>query len=168
MNRYSLKAIGNRSAALLSIVLLCAAGMDGAMAQPIKDIILNDAVVTDSGGCASVRVRFNFPLRYKRHFPQTSGDELRIHLDPILHTREGQEIIFEREAVRVENEDLLPLVNVIYDGQAASGPYLALHFSQAVRFAVTQGKDYRSIIVTVAVSPDTSPAACLGKGEAEH
>ncbi len=151
--------------ALLSILLL---GMGSAMAQPIKDIILNDAVVTDSSGCATVRIQFNFPLRYKRHFPYVSGDDLRIHVDPILHTSEGHEIVFEREAVRVQNEDLLPLINVIYDGQAAGGPYLTLHFSQAVRFAVAQGKDYRSIIVTVAGSPDIDPAACLTAGEEER
>ena len=147
----------------LAMLLAGAAGT--ALAQPIKDIILNDAVVRERSGCATVRIQFNFPLRYKRHFPYDSGDDLRIHIDPILHTSEGHEIVFEREAVRVENEDLLPLINVIYDGQTPGGPYLTLHFSETVRFAVAQGKDYRSLIVSVAATAGTDPETCLGDGE---
>lgn len=161
MTNYALRRLAGAT------LLLLAVGAGGtAWAQPIKDIILDEAVVSDSNGCASIRIQFNFPLRYKRHFPYESGDDLRISIDPIVHAREGHSMVFEREAVRVQNEDLLPLVNVIYDGQAVDGPYLVLHFSQAVRFAVAQGKDFRSIVVTVVTSDGIDPAACTGAPEA--
>ncbi|HHH35374.1 MAG TPA: hypothetical protein ENK48_00925 [Gammaproteobacteria bacterium] len=146
-------------------LLLSTAGLESAWAQPIKDIILDTAEVHVQDGCAQIRILFNFPLRYKRHFPYEGGDDLRIHVDPVVHAREGHAMIFEREAVRVRNEDLLPLVNVIYDGQAADGPYVALHFSQKVRYTVFQGRDFRSLVVTVTTS-GADPATCDGGDEA--
>lgn len=148
-----------------AVLLMTLAGPGVAWAQPIRDIILNTAEVHVQDGCAQIRILFNFPLLYKRHFPYESGDDLRIHVDPVVHDREGNAMIHEREAVRVRGEDLLPLVNVIYDGQAADGPYVALHFSQPVRYAVTQGRGFRSLVVTVTTS-GADPATCDAVAEA--
>ncbi len=150
---------------LLQILLISVWGlsfMTAPRAQPIKNVILDNAAVYSENGCANIRVNFNFPIRYKQHFPQSGGDDLHIQLTPMINGAEDENLVHIREAVRTRDEDLLPLINIIYDGETATGPYLVLHFSQVVKFAVHQGKDFRSIIISV-FSSDTEHASgrCL-------
>jgi hypothetical protein len=48
---------------------------------------------------------------------------------------------------------------VVYDGEMAGGPYLILQFRKPVVFVVGQGRDFRSVVVTLPkpVQPDCMP-----------
>ena len=138
------------------------------LAQPIKNVILDSATVYSENGCANIRVNFNFPIRYKQHFPRGGGDDLRIQLMPMINGAEDNKLAFIREAVRTKNEDLLPLVNIIYDGEATTGPYLVLHFNQVVKFNVHQGRDFRSILINVFNSDATSASGQCLPTKTEH
>ena len=125
-------------------------------AQSLGVRMLDDIDINDDHGCVSIRVSFAMPVRYVRHFPQTSGKELLIQLTPINIASQDSTALFNRESLSHPHFDGLPLEQVIYEGDNASGPMLSLAFSRTVRFAVSQGKDFRSIVIVVDNRTDTS------------
>ena len=114
-------------------------------------LTLNDVTITEHDTCAVIRVKFNFPLRYVKHFPYKSGDDLRIQFDPIpIAIPPGESsALFTRESVRPPRNDIASLIEVIYEGNVAGGPFLTLYFRHPVVFRVEQGADFRSLNIIV-------------------
>lgn len=117
-------------------------------AQPSRDKILSGVEVDEDTSCAIIKVEFNFPVRYVRHYPYEFGDELRIQLEPIVISPLDREGLSRRESFRPPN-DFAKLIDVIYEGDIIGGPFLTLLFRYPVDFKVQQGTDFRSLIVAV-------------------
>lgn len=120
-------------------------------------LTLNDVTIAEQDGCALIQVKFNFPLRYVKHFPYESGDDLRIQFDPIpiaVPPGEGS-ALFTRESVRPPRNDIASLIDVIYEGNVEGGPFLTLYFSRPVVFRVKQGADFRSLNIVI-LGPEAS------------
>jgi len=127
------------------------------IAQPVRDRVLADVKIVEKTECAVIHIGLNFPVRYLEHFPLSSGDELRIRLVPIAISADDREALFKRESVRPDPNDLAQLSEVVYEGDVAGGPYLTLLFRHPVQYKVSQGSDFRSILVAVSLPESSAP-----------
>jgi hypothetical protein len=135
---------------LLALLVLPGVCADGLRAQPVRDRILSKVVASEDAGCTTVTVFLNFPVRYVRHFPYSSGDELRIRLDPIAISPGDREFLFRRESMRAPKNERAAISRLEFDGSGPEGPLLVFLFRRDVAFKVAQGSDYRSIVVAIA------------------
>jgi len=115
--------------------------------EPVRKKILDTLDVIEGEGVTTLRISLTTRVRYVRHFPYESGQELQIKITPFDVSRDNAEAIFERETLVPFGHERLPLVEVVYEGDIESGPYLTLFFSRSVDFRVEQGRDSRSIVV---------------------
>jgi hypothetical protein len=118
-------------------------------APPVRDKVLEEVEVLKNDGQSVIEVQFSFPLRYRSHFPQQSGKELRIRLFPVRIPSSDLNAAFKREGVVPRHAEDLALDEVIYEGDSEGGPYLILNFSRPVSYEVIPGSDYRSMSVVV-------------------
>ena len=134
-----------------AIIFLLAAGVvfPAAWLQA-RRLIVDTVEITEAPDCSEVRVSFNFPIRYVKHFPFSTGDDLRIQFEPITTSTAEQEALFARETVLAPPNDIVGLTEVVYEGDIGGGPFLTLFFRRPVRFAVEHGADFRSVVVVVA------------------
>lgn len=116
---------------------------------PVRDKVLDEVEIVASESNVFVEVLFSFPLRYRSHFPQDTGDELRIQLQPVRVPVSDVNAVPRREAVIPQYADVASVDEVIYEGDIAGGPYLTVRFTQPVRYQVIPGSDYRSVRVIV-------------------
>jgi len=117
--------------------------------EPVRKKILDTLDVIESEAVTTLRISLTTRVRYVRHFPYESGQELRIKVTPFDVSRDNAEAIFERETLVPFDHESLPLIEVVYEGDIVGGPYLTLFFSRCVDFWVEQGRDSRSIVVYV-------------------
>lgn len=141
---------------LLAVLALTLASSD-VDAEPPRNRILDQLQLAERGGCTVVRVDFTLPIRYVRHFPYDDGNELRIKLDPIAVSAVDRPALAMRESLRPAHPNTLPLYEVVYEGDMDGGPFLTLEFHRAVRFAVRQGRDFRSVVIAVSVDNAKAP-----------
>jgi len=128
-------------------------------AQPVRDRVLGDLQISVEEGYAVIKVGFNFPVRYVRHFPIDSGKELRVKLSPISVGAVDQDALSERESIRPSTGDLPVLLEVAYEGDMPGGPFLTLLFQQEREYLVAQGSDFRSLIIVIGLpGEETSPS----------
>jgi len=125
-------------------------------AQPTGGKILADITINGTKSCRMAQIGFSFPVRYINHFPQSEGKEVRIQLKPLTVGPLEEQDLLDREAFSPAQDETL-LNNVIYEGDMEGGPYLTVQFSQAVRFTVAQGTDFRSIKVGFHTADDACP-----------
>lgn len=137
--------LGTCSVVLLALTLFTS----HLQAQRVRDRILGDVTVMEEEYYAVVQVGFNFPIRYTRHFPPDSGDELRIQLEPLAISRDDREALFKREAVHAPSGRVTSILEIIYEGDIIGGFYLTARFAQPTEFLVAQGADFRSLIIVV-------------------
>jgi hypothetical protein len=131
---------------VVTALLLTSAAL---LTQPVRDRILKDIQITNVNGRAVVEIVFSDPIGYVTHFPQSSGDELRVQLNPIRVSRADRDALFKREGVRPEFNARAALLEVVYEGDIEGGPFLTLYFSRPVVFEVIPGSDFRSLTVVV-------------------
>ncbi len=146
-----------RSHDWLALLWVLAVGVGPAAAQPVIDQFVAGAQVIAKKECALLVVNFNVRLRYASHFPQNSGDELRISLS-LIDLPVTEQRIFRREGVQVVNGNLAGIRSAAVDLDQSRGPVLRIQFEHPVAFLVTQSKSFDSI--AVAISQKGSPAAC--------
>ena len=70
--------------------------------------------------------------------------------------------LFKREAVVPPRNDYAGLVEVVFEGDIATGPYLTLLFAYRVHFEVKQGSDFRSLAIAVQ-GPEPSESCTPGR-----
>jgi hypothetical protein len=127
------------------------------IAQPVRDRILGDLVVSKHDGGGEIQVGFTFPVRYVKHFPYESGDELRVQVEPIAISRSDKDALFKRESIKPPRNGIPDLLEVIYEGDVVEGPFVTLVFRRPVAFKVEQGADFRSLTITVRVPERSAP-----------
>jgi len=137
---------------LLLPILVILSLSTASMAQPSRDRVLSDLQITEQSGQAVVDIEFNFPVRYIRHFPESQGDELQIQFDPIAVNPNDREALYQREAITGDEDNLADISEVVYEGDSFSGFRVTVYFNHPQTYTVTQGGDYRSIVVTTQVS----------------
>lgn len=135
----------------LSAAVFALTAMAGAaQGQPVADRILARVNYAEEGGCTAVRVGLNVPVRYIGHFPLTSGDELRIRLQPLALSPADKVGLAGRESLRPPANQRAAIARILYEGDDPAGPSLTLFFRHPVAFQVAQGGDSRSVIIAVA------------------
>jgi len=135
--------------------------MTDAAGQPVRDRVLSRVSVSETEECAVVAVSFKFPIRMESHFPQNRGDHIRIDLQPIEVGRFDDNGLRLREEIRPPSNRRAGIQEIQYDGDAPTGPVLTVTFNRERYFLVSQGSDFRSIILTIAKAPIAQ--ACSGK-----
>ncbi len=117
--------------------------------EPVRKKILDTLEVFEDEAVTTLRISLTTRVRYVRHFPYESGQELRIKITPFDISRDNADALLERETLVPSRHEDLPLIEVVYEGDIQDGPYLTLFFSRRVDFWVEQGSDSRSILVYV-------------------
>jgi hypothetical protein len=128
-------------------------------AQPVRDKILSNLELSEEGECVVIHISFHYPVRYIKHFPYESGEEVRTQVLPILISPVDKEAFFSRESIRPPKDNPAGLAEVMYEGDMEGGPFLTLLFNQHMAFKVRQGEDYRSLDITV--SKPEADASCV-------
>jgi len=135
---------------LLSLCALIVLYVAHLLAAPVSDRVIESVDIFDDIHRSEVTINFSFPLRYEKYFPLHKGKELRIRLSPLVVAQVDSDAVFERESVVPRQTELVPLYEVVYEGDfPADGLYLNLSFSKEVAFYVEQGSNFRSIVVYV-------------------
>lgn len=149
-----------RSAILISIIaqLLIIFIVQELPAQPARNRILGDVDVSRDSQGVAINVRFTFPVRYVKHFPHEKGEELRIQLRPIAISQTDRDALSSRESVNLPPDNNADISQIVYEGDIEGGPFLTLFFNHPVAYTVSQGSDFRSIVIVIHV-PEDSPAA---------
>lgn len=120
-----------------------------AAAQPVRDRVLRSVEFFTVGEVAVARIRFNFPVRYLRHAPLLSGDQLIIQFRTIAVSPGDLDALFKRESIRPRQDNPAQVLEVIYEGSLEGGPVLTVRFQTERAYRVTQGEDYRSLDIAV-------------------
>lgn len=110
----------------------------------LKDIKIDG---TDSG--VKINFEFGLPLRYVRHFPQTSGEILQIQL---VAEQPGSGIhkeVKQGEQLATAGGQEQLLVYVTYEEGVPGGPYLTLRFARPVEFSIDAGDDTARLAIKV-------------------
>ncbi len=133
-------------------------------AQPVRGRVLGQLTISPEEDYAVIRVGFNFPVRYVRHFPVESGRELRIRLSPISVGSVDRDALLERESIRPPSGSLPELTEVDFEGDMPGGPVLTLIFQHALEYLVTEGPDFRSILIVVALPVESTTSSSASQG----
>jgi len=134
----------------------------GAPAQPPRDRILEAVHITQEPGCVQINVGLSYPFRYRSHFPYSSGEELRIKIQPISVSRVDSSALYGREGTTPKlpkgAEQLgVEILEIVYEGDIPGGPYLTIFFRHPVSFQVAQGGDSRSVVIASS-GPEALPS----------
>ena len=141
-------APGHRIAFFLTGLVMLVAGW-AVLGESARDKIIDSALLNIVDGHVILQVKLTFPFRYQSHFPQETGEELRIRIKPVRVPPSDLNAVFRREGLTPPNADTAAIDEVIYEGDAADGPYLTVRFTQKVRYQVIQGGDYRSMNIVI-------------------
>ncbi len=122
-------------------------------AEPVLNQVLSGARVIQSVGssCPTIRIGFNFRVRYVSHFPVNGGRELRIKVRPLDRISARKNFLVPREAVNASNLPGVDIRGIDFEANG-SGPVLMVYFNRQVAYKVSQGSDFTSILVQVAGS----------------
>lgn len=151
------------------LLLFCSSSI----ASTVGDRVLDDVEISTGANCSNMEIYFTIPMRYVKHFPPESGEDLRIQIRPVtVGTFERNELdrnndafaveregIFGRESIRPSSETVTDLLEVSYEGDITDGPFLTLTFKQEVFFHVSQGSDFRSLEINIYRKTDESNAS---------
>lgn len=135
--------------AILFVALVLFVATENHSAPPVRDKVLEEVQVLENDGQPIIDVQFSFPLRYRSHFPQQSGEELRIRLFPVRIPSSDLNAAYKREGVVPRHAEEVAIDEVIYEGDSEGGPYLLLNFTRPVSYEVIPGSDYRSMSIVV-------------------
>ncbi len=111
--------------------------------------ILDEVQLVEYDGCRFIEVSFNIPMRYIKHFPYEQGEDLRIKLETLNIHPTDRSAQFRREYPGSLSSELSQLADIVFEGEVEGGPFLAIFFHNALNFKVGQGKDFRSLVVSI-------------------
>ena len=119
--------------------------------EPVLNQVLSGAKAIPAAGtgCPSIRIGFNFRVRYVSHFPLNGGTELRIKVRPLDLIAAGENIKTPRESVRAPNLPGAGIRDIEFEANG-SGPLLIVYFDEPATYSVAQGNDFTSISLRVA------------------
>jgi len=163
---YCAALLGTLAANAADNVSTARAVSSGRLSAP-QNLILQGIQITENSDNFVIEIELGQALHYMRHFPFASGSNLQIQLqppqgtsrptDPLPHAAAPRpadpgaalQAQTPRERLDPPRNQALPLTDIIYEGDAAGGPYLTLRFRNNVEFNVTEGPHGRSMLITV-------------------
>lgn len=125
-----------------------------ASASSLRDRVLSDVSVGQTEQHIVIKVAFNFPVRYLRHYPLGSGKELNIQLEPILAGAEGASGLKQRESLPAPGNNPAGLVRVEYESTDLGKPTIRVILSKTKAYDVKQGADFRSMEIVLPGTPE--------------
>jgi hypothetical protein len=134
-----------------------------ASAEAGRDRVLSDVSIRRAEQYVVVRVNFNFPIRYLRHYPLDYGKELNIQVEPIIAGREGLSGLSQRESLSAPDNNLAGLVLVEYEGSDLIKPTIKIVLDKARNYSVKQGDDFRSMEIVLPVITEDLKEEDAGK-----
>ena len=132
-----------------AVIVICLVAGWLIQAEPAGDKIIASALLKLEGDNTLLDVQLTFPFRYLSHFPQETGDELRIRIMPVSVPSSDLNAVFRREGVVPPDADIAAIDEVIYEGDSTNGPWLTVRFTRPVRYQVIPGSDYRSVTIVI-------------------
>lgn len=136
---------------LLAFALAEVGAPYGAVAAAARPRLLRGVTASRRADATVVEIRLDAPFRYLAHAPSREGSTLRIRLRgeglPLPPAR-GQ----VNSVIQWTQPQLVPLLDVELELDAADSPALVLHFSRRVRFEVQQRGDLERIEVVVSAT----------------
>jgi hypothetical protein len=133
----------------LLLLLVCPASL---LSQPVRAQVLADVKIFEQREQIDALISFNFPIRYIRHFPAATGDELQIQFEPMALNADDPQALYHREAIHAMQGNPAEISEVVYEGASVTGFRVTVYFSQPQVYSVAQGEDYRSILLKVSRS----------------
>lgn len=118
-------------------------------APPVRQEILDDYNIVKTQDGYDITIQFTIPVIYQTHFPRKQSDEIYISVVPVTINGHNRYTMRLRDSLVVKPDKNVPLTYITFDGELGFSPYLLLEFSKDVVFNVRQGRDFRSIVVTV-------------------
>lgn len=150
----------NRGFAWFAAALTMTAG-PATRAEPVAMHVLDTLEVVDAQDCTIATLRFLLPMQYMQHFPAEFGDEFLIRIEPLEAGWRDDDALTRREAVRPDPSAASMLTIATYEGDQSDGPFLRIQLEYPVRYSVTQGADYRSLVITMADgAPEDGAPVC--------
>jgi hypothetical protein len=132
--------------ALLGLSLLSTAWA----VAPTGGRVIEDVNV-DLGATSNViNIEFALTVQYITHKISKSGQILEIKVSFPRSAEFDLGSLETRESVRLTERDGLPFAEVSYEGDIPGVKLVVITFKRPVRAQVSQGKDFRSLVVTVA------------------
>ncbi len=135
-----------------------------AKASGAQEAVLQGIQITEKETAIELQVDFAHPLQYLRHFPPNSGEILQIQLQATAEPPKDDKAdgadnasainpsppaTAKRESMLPPVNDVVPLVNVAYEGDVPGGPFLTLRFRYAVEYTVSGGPGGKSVVISV-------------------
>ena len=102
---------------------------------------------------STITIHLNIPVRYKSHAPESSGDLLRISVEPVVTSGAAADVLLGSETMQWSPDPRGPLFEVVYEGQGFAGTAINLRFEKRVEYQVPANPDFRSIVVVVKHPP---------------
>jgi len=118
-------------------------------AQTISDRFLSRVAAQENGACATVNIDFNVPVRYVSHFPDRSGRELRVGVQPLNFNRGSLSTALATESLRPPASKLAGIQRITYDVSDPAGPTLVLQFDHDANWDVKPDRTATRLVVTV-------------------
>ena len=144
-----MRAVASKTGPVILLALAVVLIAQLVSSEPVRKKILDQLDVREGEEVTTIHISLTSPVRYIRHYPYESGEELRIKISLFDVSRDNRQAFFSRETLAPFNTEDLPLDEVVYEGDIENGPYLTLFFSRRVDFDVQQGTDSRSIVVYI-------------------
>ena len=129
-----------------------------AYGQTVSDRYLSRVTAVDNGDCATVSIEFNAPIRYTSHFPESSGRELRIGVQPLTFNRGSLSTALAAESIRPPASDLAGIERITYDISDPAGPTLVIQFEAEAQWQVEASNSVTRLVVSVSRSGGCVPA----------
>lgn len=130
-----------------------------AYAQTVSDRYLSSVTAQENGACATVNIEFNVPIRYTSHFPDRSGRELRIGVQPLNFNRSSLSTALAAESVRPPASAVAGIQRITYDVSDPAGPTLVIQFDHDATWQVEADKRITRLVVTVSNGKGCQPGA---------
>lgn len=150
--------------AIYLMMFLVGLNYSQAFAAPLRDRVLRDVSITQSEQHIIIKVAFNFPVQYVRHYPIDYGQELNIQLKPILAGIADLSGLKNRESLSAPDNNPAGLVLIQYEGNELLNPTIRVVLDKARSYEAKQGDDFRSLIILLPVETGEQG----GEGEADE
>lgn len=132
---------------LATLVLLLLIYVVGLMQTPDK--VVEDVVVFEENDRVVLQVKFNMPVRYENHFPESRSRFLQIKLRTITIGEVERNEYINSDAILPGFLEKVPLAELAFEGRVPDGPFLSLRFREPVSYQVQEDVGLRSIFINL-------------------
>lgn len=115
-----------------------------ALSNELIETVVDGVELRQRDDCYWIEIGFDQPIHYLDHFPYIAGDALRINIKPINETRIPQSRSAITEHPAFQSRPPFTLTGIEYTPGT-----LELRFSQSTPFFISQGADFRSLMISV-------------------